>query len=422
MIPTDSVIRTISNKLKNSPKIYKAAKNTYKQIYQKFLRIRGSFYSIHPNVLLHQVLENSNHFFGYYDKSPWSTDGQRIIFHRHLHGKMIQIIVYDIHTKVLKLLDESPSWTWQQGAMLQWWPNLENCCVYNTIIENKLMAVIRDCITGKIIGQLPMPIQTIHPSGEYYLSLNFRRLYKLREDYGYSSDVSNFSPFQNHNEDGLWRIDLHNKSVDLIISLDDLINKNNTSSMNLAEHKVNHVIYSPNGQRIAFLHRWFKKNKKIDRLYTADNNGNKLFLLVDDEMTSHYSWKDNSWILAYCRRESSGNGYYLLRDLSDEFESFEFGVLNVHGDGHPSFSPDKRWIITDTYPDFNLMQNLILFDTVKREKFILGRFFSPLNFNGINRCDLHPRWSPDGKYIAIDSAHSGNRSLFIIDITAIVTK
>jgi Tol biopolymer transport system component len=364
MIPTDSVIRTISNKLKNSPKIYKAAKNTYKQIYQKFLRIRGSFYSIHPNVLLHQVLENSNHFFGYYDKSPWSTDGQRIIFHRHLHGKMIQIIVYDIHTT----------------------------------------------------------IQTIHPSGEYYLSLNFRRLYKLREDYGYSSDVSNFSPFQNHNEDGLWRIDLHNKSVDLIISLDDLINKNNTSSMNLAEHKVNHVIYSPNGQRIAFLHRWFKKNKKIDRLYTADNNGNKLFLLVDDEMTSHYSWKDNSWILAYCRRESSGNGYYLLRDLSDEFESFEFGVLNVHGDGHPSFSPDKRWIITDTYPDFNLMQNLILFDTVKREKFILGRFFSPLNFNGINRCDLHPRWSPDGKYIAIDSAHSGNRSLFIIDITAIVTK
>ena len=51
----------------------------------------------------------------------------------------------------------------------------------------------------------------------------------------------------------------------------------------------------------------------------------------------------------------------------------------------------------------------------------LGAFRSPPEYTGEWRCDTHPRFSPDGRTVAIDSPHSGEgRQLHVIDLTAIV--
>jgi len=47
----------------------------------------------------------------------------------------------------------------------------------------------------------------------------------------------------------------------------------------------------------------------------------------------------------------------------------------------------------------------------------MGKFFSIPKLTGEKiRCDLHPRWSRDGKAVCIDSAHKGSRQMYVIEL------
>lgn len=385
-------------------------------------RCVGSLLELHPKVKLRSLKENQQHFFGYYDKTPWDSEGKRVLYHRHRKGAGIDLVVYELATDHATVIDTSLAWNWQQGAMLQWWPGSANGVVYNTIVnDRKLVAIIRDCVSNEIVKSLPMPIQTVNRGGKSAISLNYRRLARLQPAYGYLREVDNFAPHQEYDKDGLWLINVEKSTADLVLSIEKLINYKPVASMQEAQHKLNHAMYAPGNNRVAFLHRWITRNGKIDRLFTVKDDGSELFLLADDGMSSHHSWLDAERLVAYCRKKPWGNGYFLFRDQTNSVETVGKGVLDTRGDGHPTFSPDGRWIITDTYPDHDRMQELLLYDTIKKEKQVVGRFFSPWNFVKTVRCDLHPRWSPDGKWISIDSVHSGRRAMFLLDISGFVS-
>ena len=40
--------------------------------------------------------------------------------------------------------------------------------------------------------------------------------------------------------------------------------------------------------------------------------------------------------------------------------------------------------------------------------------------SGDVRCDLHPRWSPDGKIVTVDSIHDGRRAIYQLDLSPII--
>ena len=61
--------------------------------------------------------------------------------------------------------------------------------------------------------------------------------------------------------------------------------------MNNAEHKVNHIMLNPSGERFMVLHRWFVGHRKYTRLVTVDVDGSKMYNLSDDDMVSHCYWK-----------------------------------------------------------------------------------------------------------------------------------
>ena len=49
-------------------------------------------------------------------------------------------------------------------------------------------------------------------------------------------------------------------------------------------------------------------------------------------------------------------------------------------------------------------------------------FVSEPVFTGDVRCDLHPRWSADGRQVSIDSVAGGDRQIVLIDVSDIVDR
>jgi hypothetical protein len=128
---------------------------------------------------------------------------------------------------------------------------------------------------------------------------------------------------------------------------------------------------------------------------------------------SHFDWIDDRTILAYADVPGRGEGYYLLSDKGEQVTPIGEGVLD--SDGHCSFHRSSGWMVTDTYPDLNRVQTLMIYDLSKNVRIDLGRYYVPPGLNGQIRCDLHPRWHPDGRMICFDSAHQGTRQVYCID-------
>jgi hypothetical protein len=153
-----------------------------------------------------------------------------------------------------------------------------------------------------------------------------------------------------------------------------------------------------------------------------DIQSSRLKLLLDDRMVSHCSWKDDSNLIVWARSKEFGDAYLNLNVDTLKKTPVGVGVLDKFGDGHPTFSPCGRYLVTDTYPDKARMRHLLLYDTIRNGLIEIGQFFSPWKYDGANRCDLHPRWSPDGKKISFDSTHEGIRRSYAVDISEITGK
>ena len=181
-----------------------------------------------------------------------------------------------------------------------------------------------------------------------------------------------------------------------------------------AEHKVNHLMISPNGKRFMVLHRWFKNGRKHTRLVTADIDGSEMFNLSDDVFVSHCYWKNDNEILSFLRKKEKGNHYYLLKDKSHEYKLY---WPRLATDGHCSYSPDGKMIVTDSYPNRKRMAFVYLCKEEQQQPVRIASVFSPFKYDNDTRCDLHPRWNHAGDKICIDSVHNGKRGLYVIPIT-----
>jgi hypothetical protein len=143
-----------------------------------------------------------------------------------------------------------------------------------------------------------------------------------------------------------------------------------------------------------------------------------LHILDPRGKTSHFIWRDDARVLAWADHPSYGEKFYLFRDHTTEIAVVGPDVMTENG--HCSYLPGKRWILNDTYPDRQRMQHPYLYSVRSNTKTPLGHFLSPAPYQGEWRCDTHPRFSPDGTKVCIDSAHGGDgRQMYVIDISGI---
>ncbi len=130
---------------------------------------------------------------------------------------------------------------------------------------------------------------------------------------------------------------------------------------------------------------------------------------------SHFDWKTPTKILVSSDIVDE-MGFVEFSDGMQNFRPLGRGVLP--NDGHASFSPDRESLLCDTYPRGPArLAELMLYDIAENRKIVLGEFHHDEQFSGDIRCDLHPRWSSDGKTITFDSVHEGSRQIYCIDLT-----
>lgn len=420
-------MNTIKKIVKSFPVLFDAL-IFFKFVFTRFVLNRQlKNYYTNKNISINSILtkSNSNSFFGYYNISPFNSKGD-ILFGQvktnHVRGSLIEKLSIRLKTNdnTINEIDFSNAWNWQQGCMLQWFGNSDESVIYNdySTKDDLYIAKIRNISTNeeRIVHK---PIYSVAKTGKFALTLNFERLALMRPDYGYFNRSIDWDDLPSDSEDGIWYIDIERNVSKLIITLEQLKNFHPVSTMDGAMHKVNHIDISPDGKRFMFLHRWVGPQGRFMRLLTANcNEGGDLFYITGDEMVSHNCWWGNNNIISFCKLPDGRNRYVHFKDKT--------GLIGIVGendfsrDGHPSVSPDGRWMLTDDYPDTSRFAGLYLFDLKNNEKYTLGKFYQPLKYKGEKRIDLHPKWSPDGKHISIDSGHNGKRNMYILNIEKIV--
>lgn len=420
--------RGISNILGRFPKLKSLAKRVYEKLNFSLYGEKGFLFSINKNTVLHNVAEklpildkkkSFGNFFGYYDKTPWDETGDFFLFQRITACDNIELVFANIIKMEAQVFATTAAWTFQQGAMLQWanW-GAPRTVVFNSVSDEVLGCRKLSLFTGESDFST-WPIQCLHPREPKFVSINFPWLGKIGSDYGYNLQCRNLKNFYSDSNNGLWFISWPNK-IEWFLSLEKLKNFFPRVEMNGAVHHVNHALFSPNGQKIIFMHRWQGGYGWFSRLFVINEDGTGLSLLLDNEMVSHYAWKNDSEILVWGRGEDKKDHYLLVSVVSRKVEILNEGAFDHLGDGHPSISRCGRFMVVDSYPDRKRQRNLSLIDFKESKLVPLGKFLEPLFFSDARRCDLHPRFSPNGKEISFDSAFSGKRNTYILNIEKLI--
>lgn len=397
-------------------------KRTCKRVYQlSMYAISKEKFKVDGNLIKISPDDTYEYFYGYYDKSPWDKNDRYMLCIRVKQAyksvapkEQGDIVIIDTkENNKVHIIATTKSWNVQQGCMAQWLgPDFSERIIYNDFRNGEYCSVIFNIKLNKEEKVLKRAVYDVSKNGKFALSLDFSRLHRLRKGYGYSNLPDETEKELCPDKTCIWKIIIETNEVEALFKYTDFANFESDETMVGAEHKVNHIMISPNGKRFMVLHRWFQKGRKHTRLVTVNCDGTDMYNLSDDVFVSHCYWKNDEEILSFLRKKESGDHYYLMKDKTKQYSMF-WPELNT--DGHCSYSPNGNLIITDTYPNRKRLAHVFVCKEdgeVKR----IASVFAPFRYDNDVRCDLHPRWNYAGNRVCIDSVHDGKRGLYIVKI------
>lgn len=355
-------------------------------------------------------------FFGYYDKCPLNHAGLLLA---HLSSREtsfkpsaempVRIVAVDIHSGKVAEIGQSASYTWQQGARAQWLTDDE--VIYNDFRKGCYKSVVYSLKEKRELRVYDYPVQDSYGK-DYFLSINYRRIMYLRPDYGYRNlPLPTEEEIRDLTHDGIWKVGIESGEGCMLHSLEDVVQCEPKELFVSCLHKVNHVMINRTGDGFIFIHRFYQGKRRFDRLMYSDFKSLKV--LVDDGMVSHCCWIDGHTIFGYFRYEGKNGYYYCDVHTGGITPCHAMTDLNL-GDGHPSCCGD--WIVFDSYPDKSRMQHLFLYNRRTDKVVPLLELYQSVKYMGECRCDLHPRFSRDGRYVFFDTVFTGKRAQCYIDL------
>jgi hypothetical protein len=415
--------RTVYNLVRNNPKLKDSIRNIYQRTYD--LLPAPSSQTAYP------VTSRPGYFYGFHDHTPFSFDNTKLLACKHSIplrmpklGEPLEVGYFDGEDfQNYHPVSETKAWLWHMGCKLQW-RGPHNQMVFNDHKDGKNIARVVDLDTNQS-RDLTESIASVSPDGKWAVGYSFARVARCMPGYGYHYDVKDPEiEADAPQENGIHIVDMESGNARMLFSIAHLAAIEPEPSMKDALHFVTHAVFNPGSNRFIFLHRWVQRSGQIEkrwsRMFSCGINGDDLYLFPTTDMVSHIGWRGDDYVIAYCRTKQYDDQYVLFRDqVKEELEAVGVGQLN--SDGHPSFDPSGRWMITDTYPDRRRLQNLVLFDTHTNKRYNLCKLLMPARYQSPSSyehwaCDLHPRWDRVGRYVCFDSTFTGERSLCTIDL------
>ncbi|MEO6330324.1 MAG: hypothetical protein ABIO55_15425 [Ginsengibacter sp.] len=364
-------------------------------------------------------------FASYYGINSWSNNQQYITV---LETSVTTRIPASTDTAILGLVDlrnnqfiaiaKTTAWNFQQGCMAHWLATSpDSLIIYNDYRKGKLVSIVLNVFTKKEVKVFPHPVAAVSPDGRSALSLNFSRLRITRADYGYDGNGQDAKPGEAFpKDDGIFLMNLQTGETKLIISLADL----QTHVPGIAEKGIEyiaHMLFNRNGKSIFFLARAIPQWNTT--AFTLNADGTNLQRCFPEGWGgSHFDWLNNDELMITANYEGKQYGHILFTPGRNNFKRLGKGLLDY--DGHGTFSPNEKWMVTDTYPNPNTRDQMIYLLNMNSQAVIgLGRFREPMAYTGGWRCDIHCRWSPKGDMIGFNSTHSGTRQVYLIKLPGI---
>lgn len=376
-------------------------------------------------------------FASYFGINSWSPDGRYVsVLETDVNGRLVAedepavIALVDLQdNNRLIPIAKTYCWNFQEAAMFHWLPWEDGTCIYNDRRNGKFVSVILNWHTGEE-RIVPYPISAVSRDGEWAVSINYARLRLTRPDYGYAGLGQDPKRDVVWPEDeGLWLVNLRTGEGKLILSIaqaQDLMTSID-DPQGLAYFC--HTIISPNAKRIFFLARTVEdldqqvaERGHVTRWettsFTCNVDGSNLRRCYPDGWAgSHFNWYDDE-TLAVTAKWNAGNQWsHTIFKVGQEEQVRHLAPGILDWDGHLIFSPDGKFLSTDGYWDKNNNRSWVMIRLEDEAILPLGAFFVPEKYREqYSRCDLHPRFRPDGSQIGFNSVHEGSRQVYLRDI------
>jgi len=403
-----------------------------------------------------------HHFYGYYGIQAWDRTGRYHLaleteFHEH-RPQADDLALVGLVDRLMGAFipyNATPAFNLQQGSMMHWIqierdepdPNahehshettpIADCascsctscdaaactgtkCVpeeftFNAIKDGRLISYAVNPTT-KTRHTIDGAIAAVSPTAPTAIGLNYLRMAHCRPVVGYASDLPSDDIADVPTDDGLFHLDLKDGHSELLLSIADIAKAASFEPAESQRMWFNHVLYNPSGERLLFFCRATRGLGFVSSLWTVNADGSDLRCQIPfGHKVSHFAWIDDERLLI--STDVLGPMQFVtFRENKEDFVPYGNGKLPP--DGHACFSPDSRRLVVDAFTTTSTHREakLMLYDTQKDEAYVLGQFQHPGHFIGDIRCDLHPRWSPDGQRITFDSVHEGTRQIYVAEL------
>lgn len=381
-----------------------------------------------------------------------------------------------------KRIGETCALNYPQGSRLQWLSNT-NYFIVNNKVGDSWGSNLYDADNDKLIEVYPSTCHMLSKDGKKAYGLDYARLFRLG-GYGYTGIEDAGRGDAVPSESGITVMDMETRQVKLLVSVRQAAECGTSKLTVSGHHYLTHLCLNPSSTRLAFLHRYLMPDGGgMTRLMTIGVDGSGLRCIAQGFL-SHYDWKDDNTLYIFGRANSSVDAIrnnpllsnpvmsgalklakktvkFLLRSRISTFgktfievSDSETPVIKpiavdvIQEDGHPMTNPANRsWCINDTYPNADGIRTLMLYHFEKDLRIDLGCFkmlferpdrtlektyFEGADLKGIEdvdhlafarsglHCDLHPRWSADGRLAFFDSIHEGTRQIYYVDVASII--